>query len=259
LRAIHTSCEDIGAEAPKIGFTFLGYRGRDWDPAEVVEHARLAISFAKKYPQKKFGFDIAGPEDTGYGAKEFQEAFDLIKDHNSKTWTGEIEAEQIGLTIHAGETPTYDDGNKGSQAVADAISLGVNRIGHAVQAISDPAVLELLQKNKITVEICGVCNISSIPLNADGLAVHPVQEFIYRNIPVTICTDNDALCRTSITKEYAQFLLTGHRELMNWNNVKRVAKNGILSGFISDSEKADALKIFGERIRVIEKLGQQKH
>lgn len=41
---------------------------------------------------------------------------------------------------------------------------------------------------------------------------------------------------------------------MNWNNVKEAARNGIKSSFISDKDKEEALKVFSERIRIIERL-----
>lgn len=245
---------DIGKEAPKVSLTFLGYRGRDWKPEEVTEHAKLAVEFALKYPEKKFGFDIAGPEDTGYSPAYFKEAFDLIKDYNNKVKSGEIKGERIGVTVHAGETPTYDDGKSGNESINEALDMGADRIGHGVQAVSNLETLDRLKKSGATVEICGVCNISSIPLNTKGMAIHPVQEFLNREIPITICTDNDAICGTNITKEYAQFLFTGHSELMNWNAVKEAAKNGVSSSFISDKDKVDALKTFSERVRTIERL-----
>lgn len=254
LEAIDKTRIDIGDGAPKVGFTFLGYRGRDWKPKEVIDHAKLAIEFAQKYPEKKFSFDIAGPEDTGYSPTHFKEAFDLIREYNNRIKSGEARGEQISTTVHAGETPTYNDGNKGNKAVEEALDMGVDRIGHGVQAVTDLETLDRLEKSGTTVEICGVCNISSIPLNTKGMAIHPVQEFISRDIPVTICTDNDAICGTNITKEYAQFLLTGHNQLMNWNNIKEVARNGIKSSFITDKDRSDALKVFDERIRIIERL-----
>lgn len=254
LEAMETSRSNIGKEAPMAGFTFLGYRGRDWKPEEVIEHAKLAVEFAQKYPEKKFSFDIAGPEDTGYNPIYFKKGFDLIKEYNNKIKSGKIKGELIGITIHAGETPTYNEGNSGNKSIEEALDMGADRIGHGVQAISNLETLDRLEKSGATVEICGVCNISSIPLNTKGMAIHPVQEFISRDIPITICTDNDAICGTNITKEYAQFLLTGHSKLMNWNNIKEVAKNGIKSSFISDKDKEQALRIFNERIRIIERI-----
>lgn len=258
LAAMDAACYELksmGIEPPKVGLTLLGYRGRDWHPEEVTEHARIAVDFAKKYPKRKFSFDIAGPEDTGYSPSYFKEAYDIIRQYNDEVATGKIKGERVGVTTHAGETPTYDgDPNKnGSGSVLEALALGADRIGHGVQAITNPEAMVVLEKSGATVEICGVCNVLSIPINTRGLAVHPVQELVARGIPVTICTDNDSICGTKIIDEYAQFLFTGHGELMNWNTVKEIARNGIKSAFISEKEKKAALEVFEFRIRKIER------
>ncbi len=257
LRAIREANDEIGKEAPKTGFVILAYRGEDGEPAEVKQHAELAIDFAKKYPEKKFGFDIAGPEDTGYNLMYFKESFELIKSYNKKVETGEIRGEKIGITAHAGETPTYKEGDEndkalGYEAVREALELGVDRIGHGVQAITDPETVKLIKERGAVVEICGVCNISSIPINTEGMTLHPVEGFLSSEIPVSICTDNCGVCGTGITKEYAQFLLTGHEKIMNWNNVKKIARHGIESSFISEKEKKEALEIYRKRIREVE-------
>lgn len=258
--AIESARTEIGAEAPKVGFTFLGYRGRDWKPEEVFNHAQLAVQFARENPTKKFSFDIAGPEDTGYPPKHFWDAFDLIKKYNTDIASGKIKGERIGVTVHAGETPTYDkqteseEGKPGYNSIREAIEMGADRVGHGVQAVNDYATIALMKERGITVEICGVCNINSIPLNTRGMAIHPVERFLKEGVKISVCTDNDCICGTNVTQEYGRFLLTGHSELMNWNTVKEVARNGIESSFVSNSEKADALRIFQERIRKIEKL-----
>lgn len=245
-----------GIEPPKTGFVFLSYRGKDWDGSisGAISQAKEAVKVSVKYPDKKFGFDIAGPEDTGYGPKAFKEAFDIIKEHNAKVDAGLIKAEKIGITVHAGETPTFDGGRPGYLSVEEAIDMGVNRIGHGIQAVLSPATMQKVADAGVTVEICGVCNVSSIPINTQGLAKHPIQEFIDKGIPVTISTDNDAICGTNVSKEYMQFLLTGHDSFMNWNNVKQTVRQGIKSSFISNADKIDANKILEERINKIQKL-----
>lgn len=257
LSAMDSTTERIGDDAPATSLVFLGYRGRDWKPEEVIEHARLAVEFAKKYPERKFGFDIAGPEDTGYGPMAFKEAYDLIKEYNDAVKRSEIKGELVGVTTHAGETPTFDGGRPGNESVEEALENGADRVGHGVQSVLNATTLNTLKQSGATVEICGVCNITSIPINTRGMAIHPIQEFISRGIPVTICTDNDAICGTSITKEYAQFLFTGHSEMMNWKTVKQVAKQGIESSFISEKDKTRALDLLAARIRVIERIAQE--
>lgn len=259
LAAIKEAQGAIGEEAPQVGFTFLGYRGRDWKPEEVTEHARLATVFAERYPSTRFSFDIAGPEDTGYSPKYFKSAYDLLRTHNDAVRRGEKSVQNIGITTHAGETPRYDatngsPGKPGYESIKEAIEMGVMRIGHGVQAVSDPETLDLLKKHDITVEICGCCNVNTIPINTEGMAIHPLQEFLRRGIKVTICTDNDTICNTGITGEYGLFLLSGHGEFMNWNTIKKVVVDGIQSSFITEDEKRRALDVYAYRIREIERL-----
>jgi hypothetical protein len=47
ISAMDQALEAIGDDAPAVSFVFLGYRGRDWKPEEVIDHARLAVEFAK--------------------------------------------------------------------------------------------------------------------------------------------------------------------------------------------------------------------
>ncbi|MEI8390842.1 MAG: hypothetical protein WCG23_13270, partial [bacterium] len=176
LQAIKKTCDEIkakGGDAPKMGFTLLGYRGKDWKPEEVLQHAQLSTKYAQEYPNLKFGFDLAGPEDTGYSPKFFKEAFETITNHNKSVKAGESKGQTVGITCHAGETPTCD-GKEGYLAVRESLEMGADRIGHGVQAIKDPVTMEFLKKSGATVEICGVCNVSSIPVNTKGLQLHPI-------------------------------------------------------------------------------------
>ncbi len=248
-----------GLEPPKTGFVFLTYRGRDWESSldDAVNQAIEATKSAVKHPNMRFGIDIAGPEDTGYPPSAFKDSLDIIKKHNKAVEDGYVNAEKIGITIHAGETPEYDNGKPGYKAVEEAIDLGADRIGHGVQAVLDNKTMEKLKNSNATVEICGVCNIQSIPKNAQGHEKHPLESFISNEIPITICTDNDAICGTNITKEYLQFLLTGHKGIMNWNNIKQTARQGINSAFLTKSDKKEACEIMENRINKIQKLYEE--
>jgi adenosine deaminase len=132
--------------------------------------------------------------------------------------------------------------------------MGADRIGHGVQAVLDEPTMQMMKDAGVTVEICGVCNIQSIPINTQGLAIHPIQQFIDRGIKVSLSTDNDALCGSNITKEYNQFLLTGHSNFMNWNTVKQSARDGIDAAFISDADKVSAKNILESRINQIQRM-----
>ena len=243
-------------EPPKTSFVFLSYRGRDWDGSlqGAVTQATEAVKAAIKHPDMKFGFDVAGPEDTGYGPKYFKDAIDIIKEYNAKVESWETRGEKIGITMHAWETPTFDWWRPWYLSIEEAIEMWVDRIGHWVQAITNPETLQKLKDSGVTVEICGVCNIQSIPVNTQWLQQHPLNSFVDYGIPITLCTDNDAICGTNISKEYLQFLLTWHNNFMDWNAVKQSARDGIQSAFISETDKIDAFRILEDRINQIQKL-----
>jgi adenosine deaminase len=254
IDAIKNTCKDIkrqGGEPPKVGFVGLLQRTRAYNFDEQLSKANVLINVAKKHPEMKFGMDIAGPEEVGHKAMDFKPAIDAIKEYNKQVEQNKIKAEKIGITIHSGETPKYN-GVEGYNSVAESIKLGADRIGHGLQATNSPEVMKKLKESGMTVEICGVCNISSIPANTKEFKQHPIQEFIKNNIPITLCTDNDAVCGTNLSKEYMLFMLTGHDMFMNWNTVKKVAENGIKVSFIKDSEKNNLLNKFQNRIRIIE-------
>lgn len=107
------------------------------------------------------------------------------------------EAREMGLhcTAHAGETD-------GPQSIWDALKiLQVERVGHGVRAIEDPALVEYLSRRQVPLEICISANLA---LNIfRNIAAHPIKHFVERGIPVSISTDDPTLFSTSLQNEYA--------------------------------------------------------
>ena len=255
IERVKNNLKEEGLDVPKTGFVFLTSRRRgEVYEKSAIYQAQAAVNAAKKHPDLKFGYDVAGPEDTGHGPKDFAQAVSIIKEYNAKIESGELKGEKISITMHAGETPTFDNGRPGYLSVEEAIEMGVDRIGHGVQAVTNPKTMQKLKESGVTVEICGVCNIESVPANTEGLDLHPIDKFIEYGIPVTICTDNNAICSTDVSKEYLQFLLTGHGNFMDWNAVKQSARDGINSAFIPEAEKQEAITIMEEKINQIQNL-----
>ena len=150
----------------------------------ALESANLeTINLAKKYLVANGGVvavDLAGAEalfPTKNFAKEFQLAHSL----------------NIPITIHAGEAD-------GPESVWDALKFGATRIGHGIRSIEDEKLLNYIVENNITLEMaptsnrqtCAVSNMKNYPLNA----------FLEKGINVTINTDDPAICRTNLRKEF---------------------------------------------------------
>lgn len=98
------------------------------------------------------------------------------------------------VTVHAGEAG-------GSQSIWQAIhELGATRIGHAVRAVDDPALLDYLAENHIGVETNLTSNVqtSTVP----SYASHPLKTMLAHNILATINTDDPGISAIDLPFEY---------------------------------------------------------
>ena len=83
----------------------------------------------------------------------------------------------------------------------DAIrDLRVERIGHGVRAIEDPALVEELAARKITLEVCPGSNVV-LGLYPD-MPSHPIARLRDAGVPVTVSTDDPPFFHTSMRREY---------------------------------------------------------
>jgi adenosine deaminase len=62
-------------------------------------------------------------------------------------------------------------------------------------------------ERRIPIEACIASNINTMRLQ-QGVAAHPLQEWLNRKHPVVLCTDNEGLLGSSLTQHYA--MLTPH-------------------------------------------------
>ena len=109
------------------------------------------------------------------------------------SWAERAAGAGLGITVHAGE---FSPAN-----ILKALGVpGVSRIGHAVHAASDSALLDEMVKAQVTVECCLTSNVvlGAVP----SLKSHPMRTFIDAGIPVTLNSDDPVSLCTSIGTEY---------------------------------------------------------
>jgi len=127
------------------------------------------------------GFGMGGDENAGKPAN-FAYAFDMAREAG------------LRLTTHAGEFA-------GPESVRASLrDLRVERIGHGVRAIEDPALVAELADEGITLEVCPGSNIA-LGLYSDW-AAHPINALREAGVRVTVSTDDPPFFRTSLTREY---------------------------------------------------------
>jgi len=122
--------------------------------------------------------------------------------------------------IHAGEVG-------GPDKIREAIELlGVERIGHGIAAIHDPALMDLLTERKIPLEVCPASNLRTgalaRQLNREHARIedHPLPTLFRRGIPVVLSTDDPAMFHTNLEQEYTNAARMGLRG----NELARIAQ-----------------------------------
>ncbi len=104
--------------------------------------------------------------------------------------------------VHAGEVG-------GPDKIREAVEiLGVERIGHGIAAIHDPALMDLLAKRRIPLEVCPTSNWRTgalgLQLRNPGatLEQHPLPQLLRHGVPVVLSTDDPAMFHASLLGEY---------------------------------------------------------
>jgi aminodeoxyfutalosine deaminase len=126
----------------------------------------------------------------------------------------------LHLLIHAGEVG-------GPEKIREAVELlGVERIGHGIAAMHDPALMDLLADRRIPLEVCPQSNVRTGALALQlrrpeaGIEDHPLPSLFRHGIPIVLSTDDPAMFHTTLAEEYEH----AHRLGMNESELLRMAQ-----------------------------------
>ncbi len=131
-------------------------------------------------------------------------------------------------TAHAGEAA-------GAASVWGVIeSLGVDRIGHGVRAIEDPALVDVLRARKIPLEMCPTSNVCTAV--TPTLSHHPIRRLDEHGVVVTVNTDDPSMFNTTLAGEYRALV----EELgFERDDVRRLIHQAVDASWASDDRKAE--------------------
>ena len=131
----------------------------------------------------------------------------------------------LRLTNHAGETT-------GPEAIWEALSIGSERIGHALSAIQDPALLQELKARRAPLELNPTSNVRTgvCPSFAD----HPLRRYFNAGLLVTVNSDDPAFFGSDVANEY---WLAHTEQGFSRNELRQLAANSISASFLPESEK----------------------
>lgn len=164
-------------------------------------------------------------EDGGVVALDLAGAEALFKTENFALEFGEAKKLGVPFTIHAGEAD-------GWQSVKTALDFGAVRIGHGVRAWQNEELLKYIEENNIVLEMCPNSNRQTKAV--EDMSVYPLRKFLEMGIKVTVNTDDPAICRTTLQKEF-EFLRKNYG--LTKAEEKKLLLNAIDAAFTTEENK----------------------
>ena len=210
VKGVKKGCLETGIYAGVLLCAMVN--GSDAENEETMELAKAYLG------RGVVGADIAGPE--GFVPMEhFEGMFKRVYQAG------------VPFTIHAGECGDYEN-------VARAVAFGAKRIGHGCAAIQSEDCMRLLEREKITLEMCVVSNLQTKAVA--GIKEHPLKKFFDRGIRVTYNTDNMTVSDTSLERE-AELIMSelGFRE----EELKKMNEYAVDGAFVEEEVKCRLRKL----------------
>ena len=253
----YDACRRIAYEnvedARNEGIDYIELRFSPWfmaethalDPAGVVE----AVVDGIKAGRRDFGIpvNLIGILSRTYGQKTAAKELDALqsqRDHivaldlagDEANFPGEWfyehfrRARETGwqVTVHAGEIA-------GPESIWQAIrELGAQRIGHALRAVEDTALLDYMAKHKIGIESCLTSNVqtSCVP----DYPSHPLRLFLEKGILATINTDDPGISGIDLPYEYN---IAAPKAGLSADQIRQAQRNALGVAFLTNAEKDD--------------------
>ena len=178
------------------------------------KNMKLASVAGKYLNYGLVGFDIAGDE-AAYPAKVFHKTFAQAK------------ADGLGITVHAGEV------GSGNRVIEAITHLNADRIGHGIQIVSQPDLVDQVKQHGVTLEICPTSNVDTRAVKSPES--HPIRKLYQQGVLLSLGDDDPTTSGITITSEYR--LLS---EKFNFTNseLADIVMTGAKAAFLPQDQKS---------------------
>lgn len=204
IDGVQAACRDTGVKVNLIGILSRTYGTETcWKELNAILNRR----------EHFMAVDLAGDE-ANFPGDWFVDHFKAVRDAG------------LHVTIHAGESD-------GSGSIWQAVrELGAERIGHAVHAPEDPALMEYLATHRIGVEANLTSNVQTSTVSS--YAAHPMRLFIEQRLLATLNTDDPGISRIDLPYEYD---VAAVQAGLSDEQIRQAQINGLQAAFLSEIEK----------------------
>lgn len=211
VKVVEAVCEGIddASRGYHLPVGLIGILSRTY--GADIAHKELDALLSQR--EHLVGLDLAGDE-VHYPGELFVEHFKRARDAG------------LHITIHAGEAA-------GPESVWQAINeLGAERLGHAVHAPEDPALIEYLGEHGIGIESNLTSNVQTSTVLS--YAAHPLKFFMDHGLKATINTDDPGISAISLHYEYETAApMAG----LSAAQIRQVQQNALEISFLTSEQK----------------------
>jgi adenosine deaminase len=232
LNAFHQALEQALTSLPKTNrplFRFIIILDRRDQQHDLQKTIDMAIQAKQQLPDFIVGLDMAGDEtrcQPDKVASLFTRAFEKC----------------LPITIHAGE------GEKADSIWKAAYHLHADRIGHGLTINDNANLAQRFRDRNICLELCPSSNREVVGFKdpaypqTQQLPTYPLLP-LWRDkgLPLTLCTDNPGISRTSLANEYLVAARMTGNKLSQWDALAMI-KQGFVHAFLPAQQKEQLLK-----------------
>lgn len=232
LQQFHQALTDALASLPTENppqFRFIIIADRRADETGLAQTINLAVTAKQRLPDFVVGLDMAGDEQQTQ-PEQIAHLFTPAFKHC------------LPITIHAGE------GEQAESIWQAAYHLHADRIGHGLTLNDDNNLAQRFRDRNICLELCPSSNREVVgfydpryPASQNYPQQYPLLELWQKGLPLTICTDNPGISRTTLADEYLTAAAMTDNQLSQWD-VLAMIKQGFVHSFLSGSSKETLLK-----------------
>src|SRR6478609_10541349 len=199
-------------------------RGGERDLDHIILAARqneIIVDKAVRWASRGVvGVDIAGPRPGGL-RYDYTQVAPMVET---------ARAAGLGVTIHVGE-----EGATGAEEIGEVVeALRPDRIGHGILAAGDPALMALIRRAAVTLEICPTSNLLTKALVDEDAVRETFHRFVEHDVPFSIATDGPEMMRTHLRDEFELLHRIG---ALDEDGLARANARGHAAAFVGREER----------------------
>jgi len=214
---------------PTPEFRFIVIADRRAEETILKQTIAMAVQAKQQMPDFVVGLDMAGDESFMKPEKIahlFIPAFEAC----------------LPITIHAGE------GESAESIWQAAYHLHADRIGHGLTINDKDQLAQRFRDRNICLELCPTSNREVVGFRDSAypetteLATYPLlQLWQDKGLPLTLCTDNPGISKTTLADEYLAAARMSDYRLGRWDTLAMI-KQGFVHAFLPGKQKEKMLK-----------------